>query len=559
MKNKQLTSILIIFLVILTSCNPYKYPVAPNLKNVEYNVKDFDSITGYLNEYRKAFDVKFYDLDLAIYPSKKTIEGSVDITFKIVNATNKIQIELASNFDVSSITDSKSKSLNFSRKGKAILIDFNKIYQIGETETIKVNYSGKPQVARKPPWRGGFVWDSNKGKPYVGVACEDDGASIWWPLKDHISDKPDSVRLSFTIPKGLFCVSNGQLVSRQTIGDSQEKFIWKTSYPINTYNVSFYIGNYEHFQIPYTNKTDEHLLDFYVLPKHIEVAKEHFKQSLDVIKVFEELFGEYPWWKDGYKLVESPYQGMEHQSAIAYGDKFKNDKYASSDYIIVHETAHEWWGNKITVCDIADLWLHEGFATYSEALYAEKMNLEYDYDFEIGLNIMSCENKLPVVGPKNVSYKNWKDNDIYSKGAITLHLLRTTIDNDSIFFTILYKFATQYSDNCVTSQDFINLVNKVTKNDYTWLFEQLLHRAEAPRLLYTFKFNSNQDVVFSYKWDTTITNENFKLPIQITLNKKKFTLIPTNQIQSYILIGEDVNTLGFDHNQFVRFKKIDSF
>jgi len=555
MKNKQLTSILILFLIILTSCNPYKYPLAPNLKNIEYNVKDFDSITGYLNEYRKAFDVKFYDLDLAIYPSKKTIEGSVDITFKIVNATNKIQIELASNFDVSSITESKSKSLNFNRKGKVILIDFDKTYQIGETETIKVNYSGKPQVAKKPPWRGGFVWDSNKGKPYIGVACEDDGASIWWPLKDHISDKPDSVRLSFTIPKGLFCVSNGQLVDRQTIGDNQEKFIWKTSYPINTYNVSFYIGDYKHFQIPYTNKTGEHLLDFYVLPKHLEVAKEHFKQSLDVIKVFEELFGEYPWWKDGYKLVESPYQGMEHQSAIAYGDKFKNGILSSADYIIVHETAHEWWGNKITVCDMADLWLHEGFATYSEALYAEKMNLEYDYDFQIGLNIISCKNKLPVVGPKDVSYTNWKDGDIYSKGSITLHLLRITINNDPIFFTILYKFVTDYADNCVTSQDFINLVNKVTKNDYTWLFEQLLYKAEAPTLLYQIKYISSNNYDLLYKWEDSTTIKNFKLPVHLLTDNISTTIYPTHKIQVKKIDDWIHTQLIFDLEQFVVLKK----
>lgn len=444
MKNKQLISILILFLVILTSCNPYKYPLAPNLKNVEYNVKDFDSITGYLNEYRKAFDVKFYNLDLAIHPSKKTIEGSVDITFKIVNATNKIQIELASNFDVSSITDSKSKSLNFSRKGKVILIDFNKIYQIGETETIKVNYSGKPQVARKPPWRGGFVWDSNKGKPYVGVACEDDGASIWWPLKDHISDKPDSVRLSFTIPKGLFCVSNGRLVDRQSIGDNQEKFIWKTSYPINTYNVSFYIGDYRHFQIPYTNNTGEHLLDFYVLPENIEVAKEHFKQSLDVIRVFEELFGEYPWWKDG---------------------------------------------------------------------------------------------------------------DIYSKGAITLHTLRMVIDNDSTFFNILYRFATEYSDTCVTTQDFIDLVNELTQSDYNWLFEQLLYRAEAPTLLYQIKYISSNNYDLLYKWENSTTEKSFKLPVHLIMDNENITIFPTHKVQKK-KISDWVNyRVVFNIDQFIVFKK----
>ena len=559
MKNKWSISIFIISLIILTSCSPFRYPKSPNLKHVRYNEKNFDSITGYLNDDRKAFDVTFYNLDLTIYPSNKTIEGSVDITFKIVNVTKKIQIELASNFDVSGITDSKNNALNFNRVGKAIFIDFNKTYQVGEIETIKINYSGKPQVARKPPWKGGFVWDSNKGKPYIGVACEDDGASIWWPLKDHISDKPDSVRLSFTIPKGLFCVSNGKLVDRQLIGDHQEKFIWKTSYPINTYNVSFYIGDYQHFQMPYTNETDEHLLDFYVLPKHLEIAKEHFKQSLDVIRVFEELFGEYPWWKDGYKLVESPYQGMEHQSAIAYGDRFKNGKYNDADYIIVHETAHEWWGNKITICDMADLWIHEGFATYSEALYAEKMNFDIDYDLEIFINLISCKNKLPVVGPKDVSYKNYKNNDIYSKGAMTLHTLRTTIDNDSTFFSILYRFATEYSNNCVTSQDFIDIVNDVTQDDYTWLFEQLLFRAEAPELLCKFSLSSNHNFIFTYKWNKNVTNESFKLPIRMTLNNNEITLTPTFEIQKLVLKNTSKYEVLFGNNSFVRIKEVRSF
>jgi len=480
---------------------------------------------------RSCFDVRFYDLDLEIKPKSKSISGTVEIKFEVVTPTKQIQLELASELVIHKIGDDHNRELNFVRRSKAIIIDLNEMYESGAILSVFVTYSGKPQIAKNPPWKGGFVCKNSNGNPFMGVACEDDGASIWWPLKDHISDKPDSVRIACTIPKGLFCVSNGKLIEQKIINDDCEKFIWQTSYPVNTYNITFYIGDYRHFQLPYKSKYGEHQLDFYVLPKNLEKAKNHFKQCADVIRVYEELFGEYPWWKDGYKMVESPFAGMEHQSAIAYGNGFKNNKWLQFDYIIVHETAHEWWGNKITVCDMADLWIHEGFATYSEALFVEKMGYSYGYGGMIYGNRFYCKNKMPVVGPSGVSYINSDDGDIYSKGSMTLHSLRYTIDNDTIFFNILYRFATEYGDNCVTTSDFVNLVNEATGEDYSWLFNQFLYRREAPELVYRFKYISEKESAFMFKWNDKNTNDDFKLPLYLYANNEKIKFVASNKIQ----------------------------
>lgn len=462
---------------------------------------------------------------------------------------------MAEEFEIHSIKDQDGNELKFERKGKAVYVFFKKEFAIGTVTKIITAYSGKPQIAKKPPWRGGLVWKKSDGFPFVGVACEDDGASIWWPLKDHISDKPDSVRMTFDVPSDLICVSNGRLISEEMSGTDRKKFVWQTSYPINQYNVTFYLANFKNFKLNYTNQSGPHALDFYVLPKNYEKAKKHFKQTAEVIEIFEKLFGEYPWWNDGFKMVESPYAGMEHQTAIAYGSGYENGKWLDYDYILVHETAHEWWGNAVTVCDMADLWIHEGFATYAEALYMEAKGEKSDYDWMMVLDRMGCQNRRPVVGPKDVAYTNFKDGDIYSKGSITLHSLREVLENDSVFFRIIYRFGTEYRDSCVTTQDFIDLVNQESQKDMTWVFKQLLYRPEAPELIYNYYSAGSGKDKFVYRWNSKVTNADYQMPIRITLGQKDFMISPTWKTQELILRNNSNLPLYIDRYVYCVFTK----
>lgn len=536
----------IISLVLLVGCGTLKPPKQPKTaKFPKFTQKD--SLLGTLNENRKCFDVTYYDLDLKIDPAKKTVGGSVKIHFHAVLPVRKMQVDLAENMVIDSILDNNGQKLEYDRKYRAVTIKMKNYIMIGSDSYIKVIYHGQPQKAKRPPWKGGLVWKKKDGKWFCGVACEDDGASIWWPCKDHIKDKPDSLQARFTIPEGHTCVSNGRLLAHEKLFNGFERFTWRTSYPIQTYNFSFYIGDYEHFQIGYDNKNSKlKTLDFYVLKDNVIKAKDHFKQAVQVLKVYEELFGPYPWSKDGYKLVESPYEGMEHQTAIAYGNGYKNEKYMDYDYIILHETAHEWWGNHVTACDMSDLWIHEGFATYSEMLYEEKIYGSATYDMSYNINRQMSRNRRPLVGPRGVYYTNFNDSDIYYKGAVVLHMLRRIV-GAKVFFLVLRKFSTEYADHCVYTEHFMKLLNEETGNNYDWFFEQYVFRAEAPELYYW--VTSNQ---IKYQWNQEVTNENFELPIILKYGKDTELIFPSNEVQSLEIKGDEAD---FNREDYVVFTK----
>lgn len=536
----------IFVLLILVGCSTLKPPKQPKAaKFPKFTEKD--TLLGTLNENRKCFDVTYYDLDLKIDPANKTVDGSVKIHFHADLPVRKMQIDLAENMVIDSILDNNGQKLEFTRKHRAVTIKMKNYIMIGGDSHIKVMYHGKPQKAKRPPWKGGLVWKKKKGKWLCGVACEDDGASIWWPCKDHIKDKPDSVQARYTIPEGYMCVANGRLLAHEKLFNGFERFTWRTSYPIQTYNVSFYIGDFEHFQIPYSNENSKlKELDFYVLKENVSKAKSHFTQAVKILKVYEELFGSYPWWKDGYKLVESPYEGMEHQTAIAYGAGYKNEKYIDYDYIILHETAHEWWGNHVTACDMSDLWIHEGFATYAEMLYEEKVYGTETYDLSYNINRNMSRNRRPLVGPRGVCYTNFNDSDIYYKGAVVLHMLRRIV-GDKVFFLVLKKFSNEYADHCVYTEHFIKLLNDETGNDYGWFFDQFVFRAEAPELNYWVKDNQ-----LKYQWNQEVTNENFELPIYLIHGKESELIFPNKEVQTLQITSDEVD---FGREDYVIFTK----
>ncbi len=264
----------------------------------------------------------------------------------------------------------EKRKLSYYRKFNAVFVLTGKSVSDNQNVKLSIYYHGKPVIAANPPWEGGFIWSKDKNnQPWVAVSCEVDGASLWWPVKDHLSDKPDSMKLSFTIPSGLNCVSNGKMIDSIASG-AKTTYRWKVTYPINSYSATFYFGKYAHFSIPFKGIDTTFNLDFYVLPYNLDIARKHFEQIVNMLHFYESVYGPYPWPRDGYKLVESPYEGMENQTAIAYGNGYKN-LVNLFDQIILHESAHEWWGNSVTVPDFAEVWIHEGFATYSEALYVE--------------------------------------------------------------------------------------------------------------------------------------------------------------------------------------------
>lgn len=543
-------AILFSIFLLLSACSIYRAPKTPALgKYPAFTEKD--SLLGFLNEYRSNFDVTYYELDLKIEPDKKMISGSVKIHFTAIKTVKIMQIDLDPRLTITSIKDNNNQELAYTRKETAVLIDMkNEIRPAGESMII-VSYGGKPKVAPKPPWRGGLIWDKKNGSHFCGVSCEDDGSSIWWPSKDHISDKPDSAQMRFTVPNGYMCISNGRLIEHHKTFEGLEKFTWRTSYPINHYNITFYLGKYKHFTLPYENENSKlRDLDFYVREENEYIAQTHFKQAVEILEVYEDLFGMYPWWKDGYKLIESPYEGMEHQTAIAYGDEFENGKYLNYDYIILHETAHEWWGNYVTACDMSDLWLHEGFATYAEMLYEERTEGSLTYDNSFLLNKMVANNKLPLQGPRDVFYKNFKDNDIYSKGAVVLYMLRKTIGNDTKFFSIIKRFATENKE-CVYTEDFIDLVNEVAGADYRWFFDQYVYRREAPEILFWYGTLDNGESEFRYKWNSKNTNADFVLSVDVDVNDETITLFPSHEVQKLEITGEAPSVVYIDQYNYM--------
>ena len=501
-----------------------------------------DTLRGAVTPFRKNNDITFYHINLDVDIAQKSLQGNVEIRFKVLEDMDTIQIDLYPNMVIDSIVRN-TQQLNYKRKYSAVFVGMPRKIKKGQNTGITVYYHGKPQVARRPPWEGGFVWKTDKNKkPWIGVACEELGASLWWPVKDHIYDEPDSVKMSVTIPKGLFCASNGVLKSQVENGD-RTTFNWETSYPINTYNVTINIGDYSHFSISYP-KNPLLKLDFYVHPYSLEKAKLLFPKTINVIDVFESYFGEYPWMRDGYKLIESPFAGMEHQSAIAFGTGFK-DNYMNN-YLIIHETAHEWWGNSVTAPDYAEVWLQEGFATYSEALYAEKTKGPEAYSKLLRMYAMLIANAQPVVGPANVNYWNYKDSDVYVKGALILFSLRNAIDNDPLFFEIIRTFYQENKFGTAHTSEFISLVNEKTGQDYTAFFQQYLFHRESPNLEY-FDYRSGKDQrCYAYRMSNTIPG--FSMPVHAIIDGKITKLRATETTQYFYYPSG--STADFKHDLF---------
>jgi aminopeptidase N len=500
-----------------------------------FTAKDYQA--GFLDEDRARYHVTFYNLDLTLNPDKQKISGEVSMHFRVVKTLKKLRFDLYRNLDIYTVKF-QGKNLHFNRYKRAVYTVFPDSLEKGKDYSIEISYGGKPQVAAKPPWKGGLVWKRDKDNNYwIGVTCETEGASIWFPCKDHLSDEPDSVKLRMTVPSGLQVVSNG-LMESHISEPGKEIFTWSTHYPINIYDITFYAAKYEHFSDTMSTKQGILSLDYYVLPENLERAKEHFKQVKDVIKIYSKSFGPYPWIKEGYKLVEGPFEGMEHQTAIAYGSGYSNMPWLGADYIIVHETAHEWWGNAVSVSDFSDIWLQEGFATYSEMIFVEN-KMGYDSSLVYARNWLAplINNKLPVVGPRNVAYWDYKDVDVYNKGALILHTIRNIVNDSTLFFDILQTFYREHAASThVTTADFREVVERKTGKDWSKFFEAYLYDRRVPVLhwyygLYESDKNSENSVKTAIpfvvaKWANV--PEGFSMPV--TLDGKECNVSSTIQV-----------------------------
>ncbi len=504
-----------------------------------------DTLRGMLTPLRTSFDVTYYHLDVKIDPSKKSIEGYNRIQFKVVAPFQKMQIDLFPNMKVEKILFEDGTVASYTREFGAVFITLPKKLKKGSEHFIDFYYSGKPRVARRPPWDGGFTWKTDKqGNPWVVVTSQGTGASLWWPNKDHQSDEPDSMLLSITIPSDLQDVSNGRLRSIDKMPNAWSKYNWFISSPINNYNVTVNIGKFAHFTDTYTSKDGDKLsLDYYVMPGNLDKAKKQFKEAKKMLTAFEYYFGKYPFYKDGYKLIEAPHNGMEHQSAIAYGNRYllgyvgraSSEAGLKFDFIIIHESAHEWWGNSVTSNDIADMWVHESFGAYAEALY-----VEYYWGREEALKYINgkkqgIRNDKPIIGPFNVNQEG--SGDMYNKGQIVLNTLRSVINNDSLWFSVLRGIQKKYYHKTVDGIDIFNYINRKTGTDYNYFFEQYFRRTTVPEI-FVIVTKKGDETNIRYRWKTDVAD--FRMPVKVTTSKNKFEFIyPTTNWKSLTVKGLD--------------------
>ncbi len=497
-----------------------------------------DTLRGKLTPLRTCYDVTFYHLDVTVRPESKSIEGSTIIRFKAVQSFTKIQIDLYANMKIEKILYQKQE-LPYVREFDAVFISFPSSILKGSEQEIKIYYSGIPQAPNlKISMNGGFLWSKDKnGKPWIQVVCQGSGASLWWPNKDHLSDEPDSARITITIPKGLMSISNGRLRSKIDLPTNQTRFDWFVSYPINNYNITLNIGDYAHSSDQLIRGRDTLSLDYYFMPYNIEKAKRLFEGVKPMLKIYEKYFGKYPFSRDGFTLMESLYP-MEHQSAVSIGklNESENIQSTLADSIglrnlMWHEVSHEWWGNNVSVKDLADFWIHESFATYCESLMQENL-----YGFEAAsasINSQTILNKEPVIGVYDVNHIFYDIGDIYNKGFLMLHTLRHVINNDSLWFSVLRGIQDQFKLQTITTFDIVDFINQKTKNDYTYLFDQYLRYTSIPIIEIKLQ-PKGSSLAVEYRWKSDV--ENFRMPIKITTAKDRFTFVyPTPKWQTMIL------------------------
>ncbi len=487
-----------------------------------------DSLRGSITLERAWWDLTYYHLDIKVNPDDKTIGGSNKVQYKVLKPAQVMQIDLQPPMSISKVVQD-GQELGVIRDGNVHYIKLDKDQVINTVNELTIYYNGQPKVSRQPPWDGGLTWSKDdNGNSFIATTCQGDGASLWWPCKDHMYDEPDSMLISVNVPTGLTDISNGRHRGTEELEDGTTTFHWFVNSPISNYVVNINVGDYVHFGEVYEGENGKLDCDYYVLRDNLDKAKIHFKEVPQMLEAFEHWFGPYPFYEDGFKLVEVPYLGMEHQSSVTYGNGYQPgylgmDLSGSGwglkfDYLIIHESGHEWFANNITYKDIADMWVHEGFTTYSENLF-----LDYHYgkeassDYVIGLR-KNIQNDRPIIGQYNVNHEG--SGDMYYKGANLIHTIRQLIDDDEKWRMILRGLNKEFYHQTVTTQQIENYVSEKSGINLQPFFDQYLRTTKIPKLDY--HFNKNK---LCYRWTNVV--EDFNMRVKVKVNGEEVWLQPT--------------------------------
>lgn len=514
-----------------------------------------DTLRGSITLERAWWDLSYYHLSVKPNEKDSTLSGSTVIAYKVLKPYQTIQIDLQEPLLITKAVQD-GEMLTYKRDGNAFFITLKKKQEPGKSESIEFFYAGKPRLAKRPPWDGGVQWvPDGKGNTIISTSCQGLGASVWWPCKDHMYDEPDSMLISITIPKNMTDVSNGNLRSVIDNADNTRTFNWFVKNPINNYGVNMNVAEYVSWKETYKGEKGDLQLSYYVLPQNLDKAKEQFKQVPQMLKAFEHWFGPYPFYEDGYKLVEVPYLGMEHQSSVTYGNDYKmgyrgrdlsNTGWGLKwDFIIIHESGHEWFANNITYKDVADMWVHESFTNYSENLYTEYyFGKQAGSDYVIGTRELIA-NDIPIVGIYGVNQEGSKD--MYYKGGNMLHTIRQVINDDEKWQQILRGLNKTFYHQTVDGSQIEQYISEHAGRNLSKVFDQYLRDVRIPVLEYAFGNKGLQ-----YRWINTV--DNFDMPVKVKLaSGKEEMLHPTNDWKTLKTKGD--KSLTVDRNFYVESKE----
>jgi aminopeptidase N len=517
-----------------------------------------DTLRGSNGPARAWWDVRFYDLHVRVDPADSSLAGWNRILYRVVHPARELQIDLQQPLEVDSIVQDRRK-LTYRRDGNAFFVTLRARQRAGETRSITVWYHGKPHVGKRLPWDGGFTFPRDSlGDPWVATANEGVGASIWWPTKDYLADEPDSQRIAVTVPDPLIDVSNGRLRSTAKNRDGTTTYEWFVTQPINTYNVTINVGRYAHFSDTLQGEAGRLTLDYWPLAYHADTARGQFKQVIPMLRCFEHWFGPYPWYDDGYKLIETPHLGMEHQSGIAYGNHFQNGYRGRDlsgtglglqwDFIIVHESAHEWFGNNISSQDRADMWVHESFANYAEGIYTEcRFGKSAGAAYMIGARA-GVRNDRPVIPVFGVNAQG--SGDMYPKGGNMLHTIRAILDDDAKWRDVLRGLNKTFYHQTVTGRQVQDYISRESGINLSKVFAQYLSTTQIPAFEYRLR-----DGTLSYRWTNVVPE--FDMSVRVNIPGLGTRLLrPRQEWQTLDAVSPRATEVLVDENFYVTVSRV---
>lgn len=521
------------------------------------NITRQERLRGSITPEREWWDVLHYDLKVQFLPETRRLKGSNAITFKTLKAGSRMQIDLQPPLAITKVTHGDSQ-LKFEREGNVYWLTFEREIPKGVEDRVEIFYEGVPVVSKNPPWIGGVTWGRDDlGEHFIVTTCEGIGASIWWPNKDHGADEPDrGMRIAVTVPEHLVAVSNGRLKKTDhDIAGKTKTFHWEVLNPINNYGVNVNIGNYVNFSEKYRGEGGVLDIDYWVLAHQKEAALRQFKEVPRMLEAFEHWFGKYPFYEDSYKLVAVSYPGMEHQSSVTYGNWYRNGYLARDmsgtgvgfkfDFIIVHESAHEWFGNNISMKDAADMWIHEGFANYSESLFVEyHFGRKEAEDYIVGTR-RGIQNDRPIIGTYGSNREG--SGDMYPKGGNMLHTIRHVINDDARWLSILRGLNADFWHQTVTTEQVESYISKKAGVDLSKIFDQYLRTTKIPLLKYRIEGKT-----LSYSYERVVPG--FAMPIRVNINGREVALTPNESTQTFVF-PEEIETFEVNRNFYVDAEK----